>query len=80
MQGHEDSCHQKMIDLIKSADLSKIKINKDIYPNWIENKEFHLSHRQALKYKKPEHYSKIWPEIEFKLDYIWPSEESNETK
>lgn len=71
-RGFKDTCFDKMFNMIKNSDRSNIKVNKDKHPDWIGSEEFHMSHRQALKYKKPEFYSKFWPNIESKLDYVWP--------
>jgi hypothetical protein len=46
-------------------------------PSWIGREDFHLSHRQALLHKEIERnepiwYKNQWPDLEPKLDYIWP--------
>jgi len=49
------------------------------YPFWLGNPEFHASHRSALLYKLPEHYSQFgWtetpaqPDEKGRLSYVWP--------
>lgn len=42
-----------------------------IKPPWIGNEAFHLSHQSNLIRKKPEHYSKFWPDVPADLPYVW---------
>lgn len=42
------------------------------YPIWMGNDAFHSSHRAALLFKLPSHYSKFgWTEKP-QLNYVWP--------
>jgi len=44
-------------------------------PPWLGDHRFHSSHRAALLFKAPEHYSQFgWTE-EPKIDYYWPTAE-----
>ena len=44
-----------------------------IYPPWVGDANFHLSHKSNLLRKQPEHYSKHFLNIPDDLPYIWPS-------
>lgn len=46
--------------------------NNIIYPSWIGNETFHISHQSNLVRKFPEHYKKYFPNISNDLPYIWP--------
>lgn len=53
--------------------------DEPIFPAWLGNPAFHASHRAALLYKLPEHYSQFgWteqpaqPDEKGRLPYIWP--------
>lgn len=49
-----------------------IKTNTPNFPYWINNEEFHASHRSNLLRKDPEHYAKFgWTEPD-DLPYCWP--------
>ena len=44
-----------------------------IYPPWVGDANFHLSHKSNLLRKQPDHYSKYFLNIPYDLPYIWPS-------
>lgn len=46
-------------------------LNFDL-PQWLGDKEFHLSHRSNLVRKLPNHYGLIWPDVPNNLPYVWP--------
>ena len=43
-----------------------------VFPPWLGNSEFHLSHRSNLLRKLPEHYRTFWKDEPDNLPYIWP--------
>lgn len=51
-----------------------------IFPSWLGDEDFHLSHRMNLVYKDPEFYMSKFPDVDelfYKPDYIWPNPEEN---
>lgn len=42
-------------------------------PDWMGNKEFHLSHQSNLVRKWPEYYGLLFPGVPNNLPYVWPS-------
>lgn len=52
--------------------LTDEQINSIQMPQWLGNEEVHSSHRSALLFKAPEHYSQFnWTEKP-EYNYIWP--------
>jgi len=43
------------------------------HPWWLGTEALHLSHRQNLVRKMPEHYGPLWPDVEPREGYVWPS-------
>lgn len=43
-----------------------------VYPDWLGDETFHLSHRANLYFKDPEHYGKFW-KFDEQIPYFWPS-------
>lgn len=41
-------------------------------PKWLGEEPFHSSHRAALLFKDPKHYSTFGWSEQPKLDYVWP--------
>ena len=67
-RGYKDSCLEKIdsFDWNKEADT--------IYPPWLGNETFHLSHKSNLVRKKPEYYRPIFgKDIPDDLPYHWPT-------
>jgi len=53
--------------------LSRIPIiGPVIFPKWMGNYQFHLSHQSNLIRKKPEHYKQFF-NVDGSLPYIWPT-------
>ena len=46
-----------------------------VMPPWIGWKEFHDSHKSNLVRKMPDHYQKLWPDLDGARPYIWPSKD-----
>jgi hypothetical protein len=47
-------------------------VTEPIFPKWVGNMEFHMSHQSNLVRKLPEHYRKFFPDIPNNLPYVWP--------
>lgn len=43
-----------------------------VFPPWLGNADFHLSHQSNLIRKLPSHYGPLWPDVPNNLPYIWP--------
>lgn len=69
-RGFDDTCRDKI-----HAFATKTKFEDDEqipYPPWLGDERLHSSHRAALLYKSPSHYSQFgWTETP-KQDYYWP--------
>lgn len=42
-------------------------------PDWLGNRELHISHRSNLIRKLPEFYGPLWPGLDGSLEYVWPT-------
>jgi len=42
-------------------------------PQWLGDKDFHLSHQSNLLRKDPAHYGKFFPGVSPDLPYVWPA-------
>lgn len=63
-RGFDDTCRDKLAEYRTS--------DKTILPSWYPCARLHSSHRAALLYKLPSHYSQFgWTETP-KQDYYWP--------
>lgn len=51
-----------------------------VYPPWIGNKRFHISHQSNLLRKDYDFYSKFFKNVPSYLPYQWPYFENNELK
>jgi len=79
-QGYENALklylNESITEWIKRGFKNTMKFEnieeKIIFPPWLENKEFHSSHRSNLLRKDKDFYSKFkWKELD-NLAYIWP--------
>lgn len=68
--GYKDTCLDKTRSIYYT--LSYEMQNKGIWPDWIGNEEFHVSHRSNLLRKKPDHYREFWHDTPNDLEYVWP--------
>ena len=66
-RGYRDTCLIKTIDTFSKLENTNI----GVYPDWLGNYDFHLSHQSNLLRKKPEHYSQYF-NVPVNLNYIWP--------
>lgn len=63
LRGYKDGCRAEFIAAM-SAPL--------VFPPWLGDEAFHLSHRSNLVRKMPEHYRRFWPDVPDDLPYVWP--------
>lgn len=64
-RGYKDTCHEKILAYYEpGAPL--------IYPDWIYDEKFLISHQSNLVRKDEDHYRKYFPDILSDLEYIWP--------
>ncbi len=67
-RGFKDNCFDKIDAMLIKAPVSSIGKT----PDWINNLEFHASHRSNLLRKDPMHYGQFgWTEPPT-LEYVWP--------
>lgn len=64
-RGYNDTTKQKISKFFD-------KTKPVIYPEFIGDERFHLSHRSSLIRKKPDYYRKLFPKTGEHLDYFWP--------
>lgn len=65
-RGYKDTCYNKIA--------AHFNYNEGvIMPPFIENEQFHLSHKSMLIQKMPSFYRLIWPDVPDNLEYIWPN-------
>lgn len=43
-----------------------------IWPHWLGDEEFHLSHQSNLVRKDPDHYRNFFLDIDDNYEYVWP--------
>lgn len=43
-----------------------------VWPSWLGDQEFHLSHKSNLIRKDPERYGWRWADVPDDLPYVWP--------
>lgn len=44
-----------------------------VFPSWLGNIDFHLSHQSNLLRKSPEHYAIHFLDVPHDLPYVWPT-------
>lgn len=70
-RGFKDTCKAKVH---KEFPYERFTEEQYIYPPWLGNEAFHLSHQSNLIRKFPEHYRKIFgPDVPDNLPYVWPT-------
>ena len=70
---YTNTCIQEWINRKYKNNMPFLPIYGEIImPDWIGNKEFHLSHQSNLLRKKPEYYSKYF-DVPNNLNYYWPT-------
>jgi len=70
---HVAECKARGAD--NSINIESDEYNKGIdpkYPPWTMDGDFLIRHRSNLIRKKPEYYSKIFPNVPDNLQYFWP--------
>jgi len=67
--GYRDTCLDKTRETYYTLP-SELQ-NEGVWPEWLGDEEFHLSHRSNLLRKKPEHYGQFWDDPA-DLGYVWP--------
>ena len=66
-RGYKDSCMDKIVELRDQFDH-----NFGIFPPWLGDDKFHLSHQSNLMRKHPTWYSKFNWDVRDDLQYFWP--------
>lgn len=67
-RGYSDTCQDKIMAFYKTVSVV-------IEPDWLGRPRFHSSHRAALLFKDPAHYSQFgWTETPA-IAYWWPTKE-----
>lgn len=68
-RGYKDSCKEKVMNIIEVH----YKDKQLVYPHWLGDNDFHLSHQSNLVRKNKDIYGKIF-NVKDDLPYIWPVE------
>jgi hypothetical protein len=82
-RGYEDALslyHNRIIiewiDRGYNNNMPYIDVGKVVMPPWMGDENFHSSHRAALLFKQPDHYSQFnWNETPSMM-YVWPTGEA----
>jgi hypothetical protein len=69
-RGYKDTCDGKVREI---CSLNGINLDTASFPDWLGDRDFHISHRSNLIRKKPDYYSHMWPDVPNDLPYIWPA-------
>ena len=69
--GYRDTCLDKTRDIYYTLD-STLR-NEGVWPGWIGNEEFHVSHKSNLLRKDPDYYREFWKDTPDDLPYVWPT-------
>lgn len=64
-RGYKDTCADKILAYVDD------KVPR--LPPWLGDPKFHASHRAALLFKLPDHYSKFGWNEQAKIEYVWPA-------
>ena len=73
-RGYKDTVKDKVLDLTEEFNIR----SGPLYPPWLTDSPLCSTHRAALLYKLPEHYSKFgWTEPPA-LNYYWPTKEASD--
>ena len=67
-RGYNDSIKPWLVDLLRQHP----EYDRQPYPNWLGDIDFHLSHQSNLIRKLPEHYGPLFPGVPDDLPYLWP--------
>lgn len=65
-RGYKDTLKPKFAELY-----DEYKLDLHVYPDWLGDEAFHLSHQSNLTRKDPDHYGQFW-DVPNDLPYIWP--------
>lgn len=49
-----------------------VLLDELIFPPWLGNERFHMSHRSNLIRKDADFYGRLWPDVPADLPYVWP--------
>ena len=64
-RGYKDTCLEKISKFFN--------VDKPlIFPKWLGDENFHISHQSNLIRKKEDHYKKYFPDVPNNLEYVWP--------
>lgn len=68
-RGHKDTCLEKTRWLYNHH---KTWVDAKIFPYWLGDLYFHVSHQSNLMRKEPDHYKRFFPSVSNKYEYVWP--------
>lgn len=68
-RGYRDQMLNRCVAYWEHLDARK---NQLVYPPWLGNVKFHLSHQSNLLRKDYTHYSQYFPNIPTNMKYVWP--------
>lgn len=72
--GYKDTCLSKTFSVFDEY----FDPTDETLPPWWGDPRVHDSHKSALVYKNPEHYSEYWPDVQGEYNYYWPVEATKE--
>lgn len=71
-RGYKDTCYDKTKALYLRH---RTWTESLIYPGWLGQNRFHLSHQSNLMRKDRVYYSQFFPGVPDYMDYVWPHAE-----
>jgi hypothetical protein len=69
-RGYNDTTRPKFLELEPAC--REFALDPSVWPGWMGNLDFHLSHRSNLVRKYPEHYRIYFGDVPDDLPYVWP--------
>ena len=75
--GFADTCAATIVADLAESGVATIRDEAELaaagaMPSWLGDEAFHRSHRAALLRKDPDHYGRVFPDVDPDLPYVWP--------
>jgi len=68
-RGYKDTVAEKVLKFCQEEGVLDDEL---VFPSWLGNEQFHLSHRSNLVRKDADFYGGLWPDVPADLPYVWP--------
>jgi len=71
-RGFKDTCLEKTREIYE--DYMPMWGPPELLPDWLNDHDFHESHKSNLVRKDPNYYRPLFPNVPDDLEYVWPAE------